>query len=177
MKFTLSIKSFQAPATPSDSGFAAEFALGSDLAGHARDFGSEWIELRHHSVDQLDHTLEFALQRTPVDFQRHHLRKIAIGHRADDSGHFRSGLNQVVNQPVDWFDQTDPWPFSAGRNGALRDLAVTAYDSTDPLHLHGQPVVDIDHIVERVGDPSALSRPIARQSNRKIALLKRCESL
>ena len=35
IELTLSVRSFQVPATPGDLGLAAELALGADLAGHA----------------------------------------------------------------------------------------------------------------------------------------------
>ena len=38
---TLSVRSFQTPATPRTCGLAAELALGADLAGDAGDFGGE----------------------------------------------------------------------------------------------------------------------------------------
>ena len=38
MKLTLSVRSFQVPATPLHLGLAAELAFGADLAGHARHF-------------------------------------------------------------------------------------------------------------------------------------------
>src|SRR5262245_25822791 len=77
-----------------------------------------------------------------------------MSHRADDARHFGGGLYQVVNQRVDRFDQTDPGAVGDRRGGALCDLTVTSYDSTDPLHLFGQAVIDLDHVVERVGDLS-----------------------
>ena len=41
IKFTLSVRSFQVPATPSTCGLAAELAFGADLARHARHFRGE----------------------------------------------------------------------------------------------------------------------------------------
>ena len=41
MKFTLSVRSFQVPATPFHLGLAAQFAFGADFAGHARHFRGE----------------------------------------------------------------------------------------------------------------------------------------
>ena len=51
MKLTLSVRSFQVPATPGTSGLAAELALGADLAGDAGDFGGEGAQLIDHRVD------------------------------------------------------------------------------------------------------------------------------
>ena len=38
IELTLSVRSFQVPATPAHLGLAAELALGADLARHARHF-------------------------------------------------------------------------------------------------------------------------------------------
>ena len=51
MKLTLSVRSFQVPATPGTSGLAAQLALGADLAGHAGHLGGEGAQLVHHGVD------------------------------------------------------------------------------------------------------------------------------
>src|SRR5262245_18406399 len=159
-----------------DLGFAAQLAFGADFARHTRDFRGERAELRHHCVDQLDHAQEFALQRTPVDLRRHHLREIAMGHRADDARHFGGGRGQVVNQHVDRFDQAHPGTVGGRRRGALSDFALTANDAADPLKFLHKTVVHLDHVIERVGDLSVQSRPIVRQSYGKIAFLQCRES-
>ena len=41
MKLTLSVRSFQVPATPLHVRLAAELAFGADLAGDAGDLGGE----------------------------------------------------------------------------------------------------------------------------------------
>ena len=41
IELTLSVRSFQVPATPGDRGLAAELAFGADFARHAADFGGE----------------------------------------------------------------------------------------------------------------------------------------
>ena len=51
IKLTLSVRSFQVPATPLHLGLAAELALGADLARDARHLGGERAELLDHGVD------------------------------------------------------------------------------------------------------------------------------
>ena len=53
MKFTLSVRSFHVPLTPSTSRLAAELALGADLARDARDLVGERGELVDHRVDRV----------------------------------------------------------------------------------------------------------------------------
>ena len=79
-----------------DLGLAAQLAFGADFAGHARHFRGERAELIDHPVDGLGGAQEFALQRPVIDFQRHRLRQIALGHGADDAGSFAGRMHQVA---------------------------------------------------------------------------------
>ena len=53
IELTLSVRSFQVPATPGTCGLAAELAFGADLAGHAAHFAGEAVELIDHRVDRV----------------------------------------------------------------------------------------------------------------------------
>src|SRR2546423_964370 len=59
IEFTLSVRSFQVPATPIT--LAAEFSFGADFAGHARYFRRKRVELVHHRVDGVLQFKDFAL--------------------------------------------------------------------------------------------------------------------
>ena len=48
------------------------------------------------------------LQRAAVDFERHGLREVALGHRADDARDFGGGLHQIADQAVDRLDAIRP---------------------------------------------------------------------
>ena len=61
IELTLSVRSFQVPATPEHLRLAAELAFGADLAGHARDFRGEGRELLDHRVDGLLELQDLAL--------------------------------------------------------------------------------------------------------------------
>ena len=87
---------------------AAQLAFGSHFARHARDFRSERIELVHHGVDHARGVQKLASQRTAVHFERHGLRQVALGDRADDAGDFGGGLDQVADQAVDRIDACRP---------------------------------------------------------------------
>src|SRR6202451_1260815 len=63
MTLTVSVKSFQVPATPGTPGpqrRAAEQALGADFAGDAGDFRGEAVELIDHRVDGVLELQNFA---------------------------------------------------------------------------------------------------------------------
>jgi hypothetical protein len=53
MALTLSVRSFQVPATPGHQRLAAQLALGADLAGHTRHLRGEAVQLIHHRVDRV----------------------------------------------------------------------------------------------------------------------------
>ena len=65
MTLTLSVRSFQVPATPGHLGLAAELALGADLARHARHLGGERVQLVDHRVDRVLELEDLALARRP----------------------------------------------------------------------------------------------------------------
>ena len=117
---TLSVRSFQVPATPFTLRLAAELAFGADLARHAGHFGGERGELLDHRVDDLADAQELAAQRTAVDLDRHRLRQVALGDRADHARHFGGRLDHVVDQLVDRAELAVPaaaWRRGRGRAG------------------------------------------------------------
>ena len=50
-RFTLSVRSFQVPATPGTTAWPPSRAVGADLARHARHLGGEGAQLLDHRVD------------------------------------------------------------------------------------------------------------------------------
>ena len=76
---------------------AAELAFGAHLAGHASDLRREGAKLFHHAVDDFSGLQKLAFQRPAFDFHRHRLRQIALGDRADHSGHLVRRLNQIAD--------------------------------------------------------------------------------
>ena len=63
IELTLSVRSFQVPATPGTSRLAAELAFGADLARDAGHFGGEAVELIDHRVDGVLQLEDLALAR------------------------------------------------------------------------------------------------------------------
>ncbi len=101
MELTESVRSFHVPADAPHYRLAAQLAFGSHFARHARHFAGERVQLLHHGVHHARGVQELALQRTPVHFERHGLRQVALGHRADHARHFGRRLHQVADQAVD----------------------------------------------------------------------------
>ena len=128
IRLTLSVRSFQVPATPFTLRLAAELAFGADLAGHAGHFGGEGGELLDHGVDHLADAQELAAQRAAVDLDRHRLRQVALGDRADHARDFGGRLDHVVDQLVDRAQLGVPAAGRAAHLGAVADLAFLADD-------------------------------------------------
>ena len=80
---------------------SAEFAFGSDFAGHARDFSGEHAKLLDHRVDEVCRAQELAFQRTSIHIQPHALRKIALSDGGDGARHLSRWPEQVLDQRVD----------------------------------------------------------------------------
>ena len=63
MELTVSVRSFQVPATPLHLRLAAELALGADLARHARHLAGEGVQLVDHRVDGVLELQDLAASR------------------------------------------------------------------------------------------------------------------
>ena len=105
----------------------AELALGAHLAGDAGHLGGERAELVHHRVHRLADPEELAHQRTALDVERHGLRQVALGHRADDPGHLAGRLHQVSDQGIDRAHRGRPGPSRPRQGGPLRDPPLLAH--------------------------------------------------
>ena len=90
IELTLSVRSFQVPATPGTCGLAAELALGADLARDARDFRGERVELIDHRVDGV-----LQLEDLALDVDGDLLRQVAARDGGRDLGDVAHLAGQV----------------------------------------------------------------------------------
>ena len=51
IELTLSVKSFQVPATPWTISLTAQLAFSADFAGYTGNFGGKAVQLVHHRID------------------------------------------------------------------------------------------------------------------------------
>ena len=119
IELTLSVKSFQVPATPGTCAWPPKFALGADFAGDAGDFGGKRVQLVHHRVDGV---LEF--QNFAFDVHRDLARQVAAGDGGGDFGDVADLRRQVGGHGVDVVGQIFP---GAGHAGHLRLAAQFAF--------------------------------------------------
>ncbi len=150
-------------------GLAAELAVGADLAGDARHLGGEDAELLDHAVDDIGRAQEFALERPPLDLERHRLQEIAARHRRDSVRHRGRRPEEVIDQPVDRFLHVPPGAQRQAEAHALLRLALAPDHLAHFLELLGHPLIGRDDLIEALGDLAGEAALMARQPHGEIA--------
>ena len=156
-------------------GLAAELAFRTDLTRDAGHLGGERSELIDHGVDGLGGAQELALQRPSADLQGHGLREIALGHGADHAGGLARGVNEIADEGIDRGDGVGPGAADLADRGALGYFALFADDAAQALELLGESVVELDDVIEGVGDLAVDAEVVARQPHRELAPSERRE--
>ncbi len=149
---------------------AAQFAVRSDFAGHARHFGGEHAQLLNHRVDDVRGAQELAFERTPIHVQAHRLGKISLRDGGDGARNFRRRPQQVFHQRVDRNFHLAPCASRLVEPSALAGFALFADHLADALQFLRHLLVGGDDFVERVGDFSRQSHPGSRQPHREVAV-------
>ena len=145
IEFTLSVRSFQVPATPGTCGLAAELAVGADLARHAAHFRRERAELIDHRVDGF-----LQLQNLAAHVDGDLLGKIAVGHGDGHLGDVADLAGEVGGHRVDVVGEILPGAGHAGHRRLAAELAFGADLARHAAHLAGEAVELIDHRVDGV---------------------------
>ena len=173
IELTESVRSFQVPATPLTLAWPP--SLPSVPTSRATRVTSEAKELSCSTMvlAVLAVRRNWPSSGRPVHVQRHGLRQVALGHRADDARHLGGRPHQVVDQRVDGLDHRAPAARHADRRGALRELALAPDHAADAVELLGHALVGVDDVVEDVGDLAGDSGQIGRQAHRPVALAER----
>ena len=150
--FTLSVRSFQTPATPRHLRLATELAFGAHLLRHARHFGSEGVELVHHGVDGV-----LQLQDLAFDIDGDLLGKVAIRDRRGDLGDVAHLAGQVRGHEIDVFRQVLPRAGNALDLRLATELAFGAHLAGHTGHLRGKASKLPDHGVHDLADAQELA--------------------
>ena len=128
------------PATPRDRRLTAELPLCADLAGDARHFRRETVELIDHRVDGF-----LELQNLALHVDSDLARKIAARH---SGGHRRDVADlrgQVGRHRVDRVGQIFPCAGHARDHGLAAEASVGAHLARHARHLGGERTELIDH--------------------------------
>jgi hypothetical protein len=129
IEFTLSVKSFQVPATPGHLRLAAELAFGADLARDAGHFRGERVELVHHGVERFLQLKDFA-RHVHGDL----LRQVALRHRGRHLGDVAHLAGQVRRHRVDAVGEVLPGAGDAAHQRLAAELAFGADLARDARH-------------------------------------------
>src|SRR4029077_10126029 len=135
-----------------DLGLAAELALGADLAGHARDFRGEAVELIDHDVDRVLQ-LEDLAAHVHCDL----FREVAVGDGGGHVGDVAHLGGQGGGHQVDGVGEGFP---DTGRPLDVRlatELPLGADLAGDAGDLGGEGAQLLDHGVDRASGPEELS--------------------
>src|SRR5207248_2851835 len=130
---------------PLDLRLPAELALGAHLARHARDLGSEAVQLIDHRVDGVLELEDFA-----ADSDGDLLRKLSLTRRSSDLGDVAHLPGEVAGHQIHAVGQVGP---SAGDPLDLRlpaELALGTHFARDARHFGGEAVQLVDHRVDGV---------------------------
>ena len=152
-----------------DVGLATELALGAHLAGDARDLAREGVELVDHRVDRVGQSLVFALERLAVDLHGHPLREVAPGHRIHDAADLEHRFGQVEDELIDGRLVARPAARRPDRD-AVADPALAPDRAADPAKLLGRALVQLDDVVEGLGDGSRDAGLAFRQADTEVAV-------
>ena len=121
MEFTLSVKSFQVPATPRTIRLTTKLTFGADFAGDARDFGSEAVELVDHGVDGV-----LQLQNFTAHVHGDFAGKVAARHGGRDLGNVADLRGEVPGHGVHVIRQIFPSAGDTGHLGLTAELTFGA---------------------------------------------------
>ncbi len=126
-------------------GLAAEPAFGADLAGDARHFAGEHVELIDHRVHGLLELQDFA-----ADVDRDLLGEVAAGDGGRDLGDVADLGGQVARHEVDVVGQVLPGAGDARHLRLAAELAFGADLAGDARHFRGEGVELVHHRVDGV---------------------------
>jgi len=121
---------------------ASQLAFGSDLAGHARHFGGERVELLDHGVDRV-----FQLEDLALDVHRNLARQVAVGDSGRDLRDVANLGRQVARHRVDTVRKVLPDASHALHIRLAAELAFGPDFASYARDLVGEAIELIDHRV------------------------------
>ena len=172
MALTLSVRSFQVPATPFTRAWPP--SLPSVPTSRATRVTSEAKEASWSTMVLTILPMRRNSPRSgrPSISTIMRLRQVALGDRADDARHFGGRLHHVLDQLVDRADAGFPAAGGIADMAALADPAFLADDPAQALEFARQLVVEFDDLVEGVGNFGIEAVVVIGDANRKISVSK-----
>ena len=170
IRFTLSVRSFQVPATPLTLAWPP--SLPSEPTSRATRVTSEaklpscptmvltTLPMRRNSPRSGRPSVSSSIA----------LAEVPLRHGADHAGDLGGRLDEVADHRVDAVDAIAPAALGGRQLAALADLAFLADDLGDPVELPREALIEIGDVVEGLGDVAVDSGQIGRQAGGEIAL-------
>ena len=158
-------------------GLTAELAFRADFSRDAAHFHRESAELADHAVDQLGRAEVLTLERAAFQFQRHRLRKIALGHRPDDAPHLHRGLGQFIHQGVDRFNSVRPMAHRVAQGQAFADFSLFADLAAQSQQARVEVLHAAGDLVDAVSHAPFQPKPLRRQPRGKVAVSQVAEGV
>ena len=137
MAFTLSVKSFQVPATPDTLACPPNFPFEAHFAGHAGDFQSERVELIHHLVHHVFELEDFPFTSTVIFWAR-----VAAGDGGCHAGDIADLGRQAAGHGVHVIGEVLPSAGDPFHLGLAPQLSLGADFLGDAGHFGGKRSTD-----------------------------------
>ena len=147
IRFTLSVRSFHVPATPSTSAWPPSLPSVPTSRATRRDLLGERLERVGHRVDRVGERCDLAL-----GLDGDLLGQVAVGDGGGDGGDVAHLVGQVGRHQVHVVGQVLPGAGHARHVGLAAELAVGADLARDARHLLGERLERVGHRVDGVGE-------------------------
>ncbi len=125
---------------------AAQFAVGTHFARHARHFRRKGTQLIHHRIDGF-----FELENFAAHIDGDLARQVAAGNRRRYFGNVSHLAGKVAGHRVDGVGQILPRAGHAGDQGLATQLAVRAHLARHARHFGREDAELLNHGVDDVG--------------------------
>ena len=165
MKLTLSVRSFQVPATPRTSAWPP--SLPSVPTSRATRVTSEANELSWSTIVLM---VFLSSRISPFTSTVIFLREVAVGHGRRDLGDVAHLARQVAGHEVDVVGQVLPGAGDARDLGLAAELALGADLARHARHLRGEGAQLVDHRVDRVLELEDLALDVDGDLLREVAV-------
>ena len=136
---------FPGAADTAHLGLSAELSFGAYLAGHARDFGGESVELVHHGVNGVLELLDLAF-RVDGDLGR----EVAFGDARGHLGNIAHLVGQVAGHQVHAVREVLPRAGYAAHLRLPAQFSFRSHLAGDARDFRGEPIELVDHGVDGV---------------------------
>jgi len=143
---------------------------------HPRHLAREGVELADHRVQHGAKAHRLAAQRPAVGLEHHGLGEVALRHAADHARHLGERVHRVAHERIHGVDHVGPGARRPGHAHALADLAFPDLVG-DARDLRRLRLLELDHVVEGLGDLAVDAGQVERHAHGEVAALEGAQRL